>query len=243
MSGGHSSSGYDWVRGDKAASEWVRHTLTQAGSMPIELKIDENFVIGRSRDCDLTVPSQRISRRHSEIFWRDKEPRIRDLGSQNGTKIGGKRITREHILVDGDEITVGPFLVTYRRTENAASDSALMGDTDGLTQPMMSDALAGSLEQMSPFELLQTLEFNQKTGTLNVFGDRGDCRMVVNNGRPVFGKLGELMGSEAVVTMVTWTEGHFSFSPVIEDEEVNISTTITNLLLEAGRRIDEQSAG
>ena len=80
-----------------------KHNRTTATSS-LELNTGAPFVVGRSNDCDLTVPSQRISRRHAEIHGGGEDTFVlKDLGSQNGTLVNGKRIRGEHTLVDGDD--------------------------------------------------------------------------------------------------------------------------------------------
>jgi pSer/pThr/pTyr-binding forkhead associated (FHA) protein len=39
---------------------------------------------------------------------------IEDLGSKNGTFVGGSRVTRPHQLTDGDQIRLGPVVITFR---------------------------------------------------------------------------------------------------------------------------------
>ncbi|KGN37471.1 FhaA domain-containing protein [Knoellia subterranea] len=74
-------------------------------------------VLGRDDSADIILDDPGISRRHSEIRVTQDGPHtvatIRDLGSTNGTFVGGERITSEH-LEDGDRITVGRTSVTYR---------------------------------------------------------------------------------------------------------------------------------
>lgn len=74
-------------------------------------------VLGRDNAADIILDDPGISRRHSEIRVTQDGPRtvanIRDLGSTNGTFVGGERITTTH-LDDGDRITVGRTSVTYR---------------------------------------------------------------------------------------------------------------------------------
>jgi hypothetical protein len=74
-------------------------------------------VIGRSRQADLTVAHPMVSRRHCELFEVDGLLTVRDLGSLNGTLVGGERI-QEAALRPKDEFSVGPltFRVEYEYT-------------------------------------------------------------------------------------------------------------------------------
>src|SRR3954469_7653230 len=63
-------------------------------------------LIGRSRDCDVTLDDPNVSRRHAELRREGGAWVIADLGSTNGVKINGQRVN-EHALRPGDEITLG----------------------------------------------------------------------------------------------------------------------------------------
>ncbi len=74
----------------------------------------ERFVIGRSPDCDLVIDNLGVSRQHADIVLEAGVPILRDLKSNNGTYVNGKRITRYH-LNDGDEIAIGKFTITFQQ--------------------------------------------------------------------------------------------------------------------------------
>ena len=192
--------------------------------------------MGRSKERDLTIPSQRISRNHAEIIWRDGKAILSDLGSQNGTLVNGKRIRGEYMLKDADEIEFGPFMCTFK---TSMTQAAAAPDLNALTQPMLGDAMAGRLDQINLLELLQTLEFNNKTGTLEIFGADGEGCVVIRDGRPTFAQCGSKSGEEAVYDLVRFTSGQFSFSAEINEDGQNVNKSMGSLLMEAARRSDE----
>jgi hypothetical protein len=63
-------------------------------------------LLGRSRDCDLTIDDPNVSRRHAEFRNEDGNWVVTDLGSTNGVKVNGRR-TEEAVLRDGDEVAFG----------------------------------------------------------------------------------------------------------------------------------------
>jgi hypothetical protein len=64
------------------------------------------ITIGRSPECELMLRDSRASRRHARIAARDGVLILTDLGSTNGTRVNGHRIT-EVVLGAGDRIAIG----------------------------------------------------------------------------------------------------------------------------------------
>jgi transcriptional regulator with GAF, ATPase, and Fis domain len=85
------------------------------------LRDGEHVVIGRSLDCDLTVLHTSVSRRHVEVIG-GAPPRVRDLGSANGTRVSGRRLApnEETPLEPGDAIEIGSAMVMVRSATDTA---------------------------------------------------------------------------------------------------------------------------
>jgi hypothetical protein len=66
--------------------------------------------IGRAPECDLVLKDSRVSRRHARLHARDGVLVLTDLGSSNGTRVNGHRVT-EVVLGAGDSISVGDTTV------------------------------------------------------------------------------------------------------------------------------------
>jgi len=62
--------------------------------------------VGRARDNDLSLADEGVSHQHCELVSEDGWFVLRDLSSQNGTWLNGRR-TAEARLRDGDEIRLG----------------------------------------------------------------------------------------------------------------------------------------
>ena len=63
-------------------------------------------VIGRSRDCEITVDDANVSRRHAELRPQGDSWMVADLGSTNGIKVNRQRVDQA-VLRHGDAVTLG----------------------------------------------------------------------------------------------------------------------------------------
>lgn len=219
-----------------------KHLLVRVGAPPIELEPGKDFTFGRAPTCSFSIPSPRVSREHAVISWPDGKPFLTDKGSSNGTFVGGKRIVKGHELVTGDELEVGPFSCIYRFDEpNKKSTGDLPGDMQTIADS--GDLLSGAISEAGLAEVLQGLEFNTKTGTLAVFSRQGDGWLAVDKGMPMAAEAdGGRVDDEAVIFLLLLKQGRFTFSPECKEKTRRIKPTITGLLLEWGRRADEQSS-
>jgi pSer/pThr/pTyr-binding forkhead associated (FHA) protein len=62
--------------------------------------------IGRAPECELSLRDGKASRRHARLMARDGVLVLTDLGSTNGTRVNGHRIS-EVVLGAGDRIQIG----------------------------------------------------------------------------------------------------------------------------------------
>jgi FHA domain/Domain of unknown function (DUF1707) len=72
---------------------------------------DGRFTIGRAPACDFTVADLSVSRRHARLHKEDESWMLSDLGSTNGTRLNGWRVTDGVQVRPGDQVTFGS--VTY----------------------------------------------------------------------------------------------------------------------------------
>jgi hypothetical protein len=85
----------------------VRLVLTTAGGRRREFALDGRPVtIGRAADNVIRIDDRRVSRHHARIVTREGGLVLVDLGSTNGTWVGGLRIS-EIALGVGDRIEIG----------------------------------------------------------------------------------------------------------------------------------------
>lgn len=65
------------------------------------------FIIGRDTDCNLTLKSEGVSRKHAQLNVSGDMLWIRDINSTNGTFLNGKRILESETLQIGDVLHIG----------------------------------------------------------------------------------------------------------------------------------------
>jgi hypothetical protein len=86
------------------------YVVNSAGDMT---KIEKDtFIIGRSRTCDLVIPSSKVSRQHSSVVRENGEYFLEDLGSANGVWKDGVKIQREKVR-DGDEFMISEEVLKF----------------------------------------------------------------------------------------------------------------------------------
>jgi sigma-B regulation protein RsbU (phosphoserine phosphatase) len=84
----------------------------------------ERMTIGRSRESDIHLPDQWLSRRHAEIQRRADGYYIVDLKSKNGTLVNDRPIEKDERLVSGDVIALGEHRLTFVDEAAVAVDEA-----------------------------------------------------------------------------------------------------------------------
>jgi hypothetical protein len=72
----------------------------------------ERVMVGRSRECDVVVSDPNVSRRHIELRRGSRGWAAVDLGSTNGMKVNGRRVSHAE-LEPGDRITIGVTDMTF----------------------------------------------------------------------------------------------------------------------------------
>jgi hypothetical protein len=70
-------------------------------------------VLGRSRQSDVMVDDPNVSRAHAEVRPHGSSWVLTDLGSTNGTRLNGRRVSQPEVLKPGDEIEVGTTTLTF----------------------------------------------------------------------------------------------------------------------------------
>jgi DNA-binding winged helix-turn-helix (wHTH) protein len=79
-------------------------------SLPL---VSGETILGRAEDADMRFDLPGVSRRHARIDFKGETATLEDLRSRNGTYLRGERLTAPAMLLDGDEIRLGPVTLTF----------------------------------------------------------------------------------------------------------------------------------
>ena len=89
-----------------AAAPLIEAVLVMQNGERIVLEND-SLKIGRQATCRIVFNDSNVSREHAQMRRTADGWKILDLGSTNGTKINGVKITEEQLLVNGDVLSFG----------------------------------------------------------------------------------------------------------------------------------------
>ncbi len=100
----------------ETAARWHRLiAFWDRGSATYALPLRGHLTVGRAEACEVRVLDDSVSRRHA-IVHGGRHPRIEDLGSANGTRLGNQRLP-PHVptpIPPGSVIEIGDALLVLR---------------------------------------------------------------------------------------------------------------------------------
>jgi pSer/pThr/pTyr-binding forkhead associated (FHA) protein len=209
---------------------------------PVEVPRDGRVAIGRGRDCEFPVCTDDASRRHAEVYTDDGLFLVRDLSSRNGTFVNGELIGGPRALEPGDRIGVGSAAITFCLVQgslDAFSSDPAGQETALFMQKGPREAFSGDLAEMPIFVVLQMLEMGRKTGLLEVGTEQGPARIWLGDGQPLHAETEKAQGMDAATVLVGATHGRFRFDAGAALPERKLQMSMTELLLDASRQLDE----
>ena len=83
-----------------------------------ELNSAQAYTIGRAPDNQVVLMDPAISRQHVKVEFRQGAWWIEDMGSRNGTQLGGKQLLAPEVLIAGDQIKIGSSTVVFSPGES-----------------------------------------------------------------------------------------------------------------------------
>lgn len=106
-------------------------------------------VIGRSRDCDLRLNLDRISRQHLRLSKLDEDLGVEDLGSTNGTFVNNERIDDVTRLRVGDTLHIADY--AFRLDLVSDPDRPAPPPRGGRPETLAGQTIAGFTEDPTGF--------------------------------------------------------------------------------------------
>jgi pSer/pThr/pTyr-binding forkhead associated (FHA) protein len=100
----------DLFHGSPGANAPTLSVISGAANV-ISLKLvdrDRPYFVGRSKECDLCIDMEELSRKHASFMRSWNGVVVRDLESKNGIQFNGTRVTVQR-LSDGDVVEIGPL--------------------------------------------------------------------------------------------------------------------------------------
>lgn len=74
--------------------------------------ISDGALLGRSPSAGVLLSGSSVSREHAQITRRGDTYQLEDLGSTNGTRVNGRRVS-EVALAPGDQIEISPYVLRF----------------------------------------------------------------------------------------------------------------------------------
>lgn len=108
-------------------------------------KLRNGMTIGRDPKNDIQLLAQPVSRNHAQFAVDGEIVTLIDLGSSNGTKLNGERVSQE-VLKEGDVIDVGGVIMTFEKeVAHVADENIFVLEDPGMPEDRIEE-IAGRSE-------------------------------------------------------------------------------------------------
>ncbi len=105
----------------------------------------------------------------------------------------------------------------------------------------LSSGMVGQLSDISPVEICQMINSNQKTGKLNIESEEKRAMIMFNEGELVHVEIGALEGKEAFYKILAIDTGRFNFSQglTVREKSLDVIGGFMGMLMEGMKRLDD----
>jgi len=101
-------------------------------------------------------------------------------------------------------------------------------------------SLKGSLQSINLADIMQLVANSKQSGRFVLTKNTGENGYIyIKDGEIIHSEVEHFKGEDAVFTLISWGEGDFLFEEQEFDTQQTITRSVTSLLMEAARRIDE----
>jgi serine phosphatase RsbU (regulator of sigma subunit) len=130
--------------------EPIRVTLGgRLGGRPVRFDLGPGVhTLGRATSCEVQIDEPSVSRQHARIHIDDGGVVIEDLGSSNGTRVGGQEVDAPTRLKHGDEVSLGNLRLRMETSDGGENDTGLY-----LDQTMVRESMSLTLDEARQTEV------------------------------------------------------------------------------------------
>ncbi|MFO1390407.1 FHA domain-containing protein [Cellvibrio sp.] len=96
---------------------------------------ERTVVIGRTDQCDITIPGTHLSRRHTELKIQGSNLLVKDLGSSNGTFLNEKQVT-EAVAQNGDRLRLDVYTFRLVAPDVDGNKTRIRASIDSISKPV-----------------------------------------------------------------------------------------------------------
>ncbi len=133
--------------------------LPENKTVNLQMKNSQEFIIGRSVECDLPIVNISVSREHCRIIADIEGFRLEDLNSHNGTFVNELPI-KSQLLAHGDKITIGNAYLMFLSKPVTDLDQAVLDDGSLVTHSTIQIVPLTDSKEFSP-DLNALVKFGQ----------------------------------------------------------------------------------
>ncbi|MDK9707850.1 MAG: DUF4388 domain-containing protein [Desulforhopalus sp.] len=107
----------------------------------------------------------------------------------------------------------------------------------------LASGMVGQLTDISPVELCQMINVNQKTGRLKIEFEEKRAAIMFNEGELVYAEIDGLVGKEAFYKILAMNNGRFKFTQGLPDKEKrsDVIGGFMGMLMEGMKRLDDRN--
>lgn len=200
----------------------------RAGRLRREVRPGAPFRIGRHPTNDLVLEARSVSRFHAQVDWTPDGPVLRDLVSTNGSFVDGARALTPAPIEVGAVLRIGDVVVHVEPGD--ADAPALLEQEEDAPLTLFADPEA---ERQGVFSrnvtlhrLLLDLEWEERTGTLELTLAMTRARLTFGLGRVVAAQCADRTGLEAVERVLRASVGAFHFEARYEPSEGSLDLSV-----------------
>jgi diguanylate cyclase (GGDEF)-like protein len=111
------------------------------------------MVAGRISQVEITLQDHQVSRKHAQFSCEMGETKVKDLESTNGTFVNGRKIEKEQLISDGDEIQIGA--TNFRFSIHNPIDGSKLGlNNHGYFETRLNEELDRASRYKRPLSIL-----------------------------------------------------------------------------------------